>query len=299
MLEDTLVFDGADNGGLASTGDADGDGVVTVLDATAIQKHLAGIKLLTESGAACADADGDGAVTILDETAIQQYLAGLPSALDRLRPDNDELYARAVRDAETAEERDVMPLVNIVKDDKDVIWDGDRVLVAFMHKYPDSYPAGEDIELKWGNVWCVSAGEFYRWVKLNSAGVEDWTERLHQVLGMPASKGYDTVTALWVDADLLYRPAFVTDPTAKMTTTYQPTGDAEFDAMYKAWFDDNAEWSYHKSAYPWTRLGYTYDWADNSVKYGLSEFLIFSGAQATVEYTYSIEEFAAFAKDAL
>ena len=211
---------------------------------------------------------------------------------------NDQLYDRAVRDAKNADENEIMPLVNISKDDENVIWseDGKRVLVAFMHKFPDSYPAGEDIKLQWGNVWCVSAGEMVKWIKNNGNGVTDWTERLHQVLGMPTSKEYTTITAIWVDADLLYRPAYVTDTTAEMKTTLQPTGNEEFDKMYKEWFDSNIIWSYYDNAYPWTRLGYTYDWADNGTEYGLSEFLIFSGADATVEYTYSTEDFVAFAK---
>lgn len=82
-----------------------------------------------------------------------------------------------------------------------------------------------------------------------------------------------------------------------METTYQPTGNDEFDAMFKEWFDSNVTVSYSEdNPYPWTRLGYTYDWADNGKEYGLSEFLIFSGADATVEYTCSIDEFAALAK---
>ena len=54
---------------------------------------------------------------------------------------NDQLYERAVRDAKNADEDEIMPLVNISKDDENVIWseDGKRVLVTFMHKYPDSY----------------------------------------------------------------------------------------------------------------------------------------------------------------
>ena len=208
---------------------------------------------------------------------------------------NDELYADAVRDAAFADESEIYPLVNITKDDPDVIWDGERVLMVFMHKYPSSYPAGDDIVLQWGNVWCCSAGETYGWIKNNCEGVENWTERLHQVLGMPTNKNYTTVTAVWVNADLLYRPAYVTDPTAPMQTTLVNTGDDAFDATFKAWFDDNILWSYFYSAYPWTRLGYTYDWADNGKVYGLSEFLIFSGASVTVEYTYSVDEFVEYA----
>ncbi|MBQ3754651.1 MAG: hypothetical protein II867_00625, partial [Clostridia bacterium] len=81
---------------------------------------------------------------------------------------NDELYANAVRDAVFVEEDEVLPLVNITHDDENVTWSGERVLVAFMHKYPDSYPAGEDIELRWGNVWCVSEKEMQNWVKNNA-----------------------------------------------------------------------------------------------------------------------------------
>ena len=55
-------------------GDADGDGTVTIFDATAIQRHLAELSedLLIE---AAADTDGDGSVTIFDATAIQRFLA--------------------------------------------------------------------------------------------------------------------------------------------------------------------------------------------------------------------------------
>ncbi len=65
-------------------GDVDGDGVVTILDATAIQRYLAGLS--TDSfNMSSADTDGDGNVTILDATAIQRYLAGLscPSGIGK------------------------------------------------------------------------------------------------------------------------------------------------------------------------------------------------------------------------
>ena len=59
-------------------GDADGDGKVTVLDATAIQKKLASIEPASFSEKA-ADVDGDGKVTVLDATLIQKWLANLPA----------------------------------------------------------------------------------------------------------------------------------------------------------------------------------------------------------------------------
>ena len=65
----------------------------------------------------------------------------------------------------------------------------------------------------------------------------------------------------------------------------------EPDAAYKSWFDDNIIHSYYDSAYPWTRLGYTYDWGAKDTEYGLSEFLVQQGAAVTVEYTLPTEEF--------
>ena len=55
-------------------GDADGDGVVTVLDATTIQKVRASIAVKSYDETA-ADVDGDGVVSVIDATYIQKHLA--------------------------------------------------------------------------------------------------------------------------------------------------------------------------------------------------------------------------------
>ena len=60
-------------------GDVDSDGVVTIFDATAIQRNIAGIPV-SKYDPAAADSDGDGFVTIVDATAIQRYIAGIPSS---------------------------------------------------------------------------------------------------------------------------------------------------------------------------------------------------------------------------
>ena len=244
----------------------------------------------------CQQAGGAGSSSSSASSAVASSSASSSQAA--APKSNDELYDAAVKDAVFIDADEILPLVNISRDDENVIWDDQgRVLVAFMHKYPDSYPAGADIQLKWGNVWCVSEKEMCKWVKDNSQGVDDWTIRLHQVMGMPTSKGYTHVTALWVDAKLLYRPANVSDPCARMEVKYTPTGDEAFDKKFKEWFDSNIIWSYFDSAFPWTRLGYTYDWADNGTEYGLSEFLIFEGPMAKVEYTYDLKDYVEHAKE--
>ena len=62
-------------------GDVNGDGNVTVLDATMLQKYLAGLASFSDEQLAVADTNGDGQVTVLDATLIQKYLANLITSL--------------------------------------------------------------------------------------------------------------------------------------------------------------------------------------------------------------------------
>ena len=58
-------------------GDVNGDGQVTVVDATLIQKYIAGLVTLSDTQKAAADVNNDGSVSIVDATQIQKYIAGL------------------------------------------------------------------------------------------------------------------------------------------------------------------------------------------------------------------------------
>ena len=60
-------------------GDTDGDGAVTIIDATYIQRQLANIPIPFDFIDAIADTDEDGSITIIDATYIQRWLANLPS----------------------------------------------------------------------------------------------------------------------------------------------------------------------------------------------------------------------------
>ena len=62
-------------------GDVNGDGSVTVLDATTLQKYISGLVSLSNEQLALADTSGDGSITVLDATAIQKYIAGLVTEL--------------------------------------------------------------------------------------------------------------------------------------------------------------------------------------------------------------------------
>jgi hypothetical protein len=58
-------------------GDVDGDGRVSIMDATTLQKYLGGLCLVDDTNLLIADINGDGSVNIKDATMIQKYLVGL------------------------------------------------------------------------------------------------------------------------------------------------------------------------------------------------------------------------------
>ncbi|MCI2113504.1 MAG: dockerin type I repeat-containing protein, partial [Ruminococcus sp.] len=58
-------------------GDVNGDGNISVLDATLIQKYIAGLVTFSDTQKAAADVNNDGSVSIVDATLIQKYIAGL------------------------------------------------------------------------------------------------------------------------------------------------------------------------------------------------------------------------------
>ncbi len=58
-------------------GDANGDGKISIADATVIQKYLAKIGSMSEDKIKIADINGDGRISVADATIIQKRLAGL------------------------------------------------------------------------------------------------------------------------------------------------------------------------------------------------------------------------------
>ena len=73
-------------------GDVDGDGEVTVNDATYIQRALVDMSIPFELDEKLADTDEDGSLTILDVTNVQRWISGLPSNQNIGQPIAKETY---------------------------------------------------------------------------------------------------------------------------------------------------------------------------------------------------------------
>ena len=56
-------------------GDTNLDGIISISDVTAIQRHIAELEVFTDEQLALADTNGDGEINIVDATHLQMYLA--------------------------------------------------------------------------------------------------------------------------------------------------------------------------------------------------------------------------------
>jgi len=161
-----------------------------------------------------------------------------------------------------------------------------------------------------GALWVTTGNELPAWYRDAANGVEAGNVSLKtaQLLGLPTSSlaHYNAVVELWVDPDKLMRatrdPNIMAQPASLSTDDFPVKPDYLSDEDYnkfKDWYTNNIAASYNdpdpNKQYPWTQLGYTYNWGGDQDSLegiaGLSEFVTL-GARAGV--TSPLETFAVY-----
>jgi hypothetical protein len=146
----------------------------------------------------------------------------------------------------------------------------------------------------WQWVWITAVPYMADWCHAYHPTDLPLSVRLAQLLGMPPDAGDTVFTTIWVRPKDLRRPA----PDPRITTTTMTALDfpPNFpDNTYQQWFYQQAAVSYvmpDDEPYPWTRLGYTYDWG-NPVKphIGLSEYVIEGGSTIYIDANYPTADY--------
>lgn len=228
------------------------------------------------------------AMAVPAKTAVRIQAEEETATLAENETDFQMLFDEAVKDAMIIDADEVLPVASLAKGQPYAVYDEEgRILLYTFHKYPDSYPDGADVKLEWGNVWTFTGGELETWYQENKTDVTDWHMRMKELIGLRPDNEADYFTAMWAEPEDIFRPAYTTDiETTEMTDCFSEDVSEE----YKAWFDSNIISSYFDGKYPWTRLGYTYDWADNGAEYGLSEFIVKKDSEVKVAYTVDLDE---------
>ncbi len=203
--------------------------------------------------------------------------------------DLQKMYHSAVVDAEIAMPSEISKnLVAILPSNPQLVWKnkGDaenaRILVVTWTDY-NGYDdkIGKSVNIS-RDVWVTTAPELKNFCKsLNG----EKTLRLEQLLGLPPKAGKTRFVEMWVKPGDLFRPSAdpeITDSEAEIefrtSNKFVKVSDE-----YIKWYNDLKKQSYGTNGYPWTRLGYTYDWGKNQTHIGLSEFVIMPGATVEID----------------
>jgi hypothetical protein len=195
-------------------------------------------------------------------------------------------YQRAVKDASVAEPGEISRnLEAIVPYNPDITWEGQpgesRVLLLTWTSW-DGYNTGVGKSITGSReVWTVVPHDLSDFMRAHASLKNSrMTLRLEQLFGIPPHNGKKYFVKMWVNKIDIFRPSADPDIADSEAELDFP---GWVDTSYRQWFNNLKSTSYGENGYPWTRLGYTYDWNNPKNEVGLSEFIIKSGASVTVQ----------------
>ena len=143
-----------------------------------------------------------------------------------------------------------------------------------------SYTVPKDPNPKKG-LWVTAVPEIKEFVRdylSKSQGKENLSpllsSRLEQYLGLRPQ--YEYFIEIWVNKDDLIRPC--SNSTVDNTTCVAPTPGSPYDPR-------------SNTTYPFTGLGYTYDWGNAETDIGASEFIVKPGATVTIHEIKSTSKY--------
>jgi hypothetical protein len=140
-------------------------------------------------------------------------------------------------------------------------------------------------------IWVTTSPELKN--RFSSENVIDTNLRLIQLLGLPPGSKYDYFVEFWVNPIDLFRPCpdkEINDGRCDLCF------DDSVSKEHMLWINENRISRYYQcdlyNRYPWTQLGYTYDWnPSNKKNIGLSEFIIYTDRTIYLESVKTISDY--------
>ena len=175
----------------------------------------------------------------------------------------------------------------------------EHLLVAHVFEDNSKHEGKDHILMDQNDVWVTAFPELYDFcidymAKNPQANMSDIGLRMNQLLGLPANKVGYTLVEFWVRPSDLFRPCPDPDISTEQCGLHFPEGVAEEHVLWmnrlKAGTYQDAHIEY--GGFPWTQLGYTYDWSPESKdNFGLSEYVIKKGSKVYIENVYTRLEY--------
>ncbi|PJE80265.1 hypothetical protein CI610_00742 [invertebrate metagenome] len=185
-------------------------------------------------------------------------------------------YSNAIMDAAVIEYEEILGVRPVLSLEQEV------VVWMRLKKYQKLFANKPQVVLSdylWVTLNPEVQNKCRRYLKHNPDG--NLMLRLQQMLGLPPMEENRVFVVLKVRHNDLFRPCADPDITTTQCGAVSQRGIDEEHALF---FTQQVEIAYQQNGYPWTRLGYTYDWHPNAGDYGASEYVIKKGATVkTVE----------------
>jgi hypothetical protein len=250
-----------------------------------------------------------------------QPTAGFSGNLDKTSMTYPQEYLAAVQDAQVATAKEISRnLIAIGPGSNNnsvrLHWDGvpgkSRVLVLTWTNRPfyDNAVGQDYILPEDATVWVTVVPELKHFIARHPWEITPL--RIEQLLGLPPDNGKTKFVEIWVNPKDLFRPSPDPETTDHEAELRFPTSHSRFvifnDQMrivewdaekgadvsysYRKWFLHRKNTIYSGNyPYPWTRLGYTYDWGNPMNHVGMSEFVILGGSTIGIKSVIPNDEY--------
>ncbi len=264
-------------------------------------RRLAVLALAVLALAGCAGREAAVVSPPAAPPAAEPRVPSCPLCLDPDSPEIAAAFAAAVESARyPAPEKISRQLTPLLPTTGGLIWDdrGRILMVTWTRRRyfadPQKFRRGEPFPLA-VDTWLTAAPvvrDFCRALELDGAMLD---LRLEQLLGLPPGGSKDVFLEIWVDPADLFRPCpdpEITDRECEVEALVKDRGEKPWDCTvgdggHLEWMCYNWQLSYgsddpHES-YPWTALGYTYDWGRPGDPRGPSEYVASQGSEAVLQ----------------
>jgi len=205
-----------------------------------------------------------------------------------------KIYSLSVGDAAKPQEWEVFnDLISIKSDNQQLVWKtikGEQYLLVASWKADTSYYKNDPKTGFYNTgkypIWVSAAPQLQQLCQSSKFGLKEGVDlRLKQLLGMPPDVDKQYFVEFWVRPQDLFRPCPDPEITDKSCGLAFPKDTEE---AHISWINNQRLASYYNPIwnqnYPWTELGYTYDWnPKNKTHIGVSEFIIANNANIVIK----------------
>lgn len=192
-------------------------------------------------------------------------------------------------------------LIGLTAANKDLVHkqiEGEDYILMVTWKAKDYYPDSGVYENGNFEIWVTAAPELRQ--RMAGQHLKDTSMRIRQLLGLPPEAGNKLFVEFWVRPNDMFRPCpdkEVGDNRCNLCYTHSDSADAN----HLRWMDANRLSRYYQcnlqQRYPWTQLGYTYDWNPaNKTHIGLCEFVVQPHSRIYVNRKYSTTAYLSLGK---